>query len=335
MSTTTSARRASRCSARTAQAPSPRGRRTSGSSRRRSSARAGSARQPLRHAHLPDRPRADTARARQLDDRRHRRRPVVGSGFIDVLAKFEADEETEIVVMVGEIGGAEEEKAAEYIKAEMTKPVVAYIAGFTAPRVRRWATPARSSPAPPTAQAKKEASRPAASGSARRRPRSHSSPPTPSAHAPEPRFRRHPTSVLTSTHGHDLTRPRGSRRRNVPVAELAECAGAAVQADGATILSFTVGGGYAPLRRWIADEHGLPEPRRPHERIAQLSRLARVLAGGGERSWSRLPPMTGRSGTSSARSAPRLRPCGATKAGSTPTRSTRTCAGAGVRRSST
>jgi succinyl-CoA synthetase alpha subunit len=59
--------------------------------------------------------------------------PVVGSSFIDVLAKFEADEETEIVVMVGEIGGEEEEKAARYIEAEMSKPVVAYIAGFTAP----------------------------------------------------------------------------------------------------------------------------------------------------------------------------------------------------------
>jgi succinyl-CoA synthetase alpha subunit len=59
--------------------------------------------------------------------------PVVGSSFIDVLAKFEADEETEIVVMVGEIGGEEEEKAARYIEAEMAKPVVAYIAGFTAP----------------------------------------------------------------------------------------------------------------------------------------------------------------------------------------------------------
>jgi succinyl-CoA synthetase alpha subunit len=59
--------------------------------------------------------------------------PVVGSSFIDVLARFEADEETEVVVMVGEIGGAEEEKAAAFIEAEMTKPVVAYIAGFTAP----------------------------------------------------------------------------------------------------------------------------------------------------------------------------------------------------------
>jgi len=59
--------------------------------------------------------------------------PVVGSSFIDVLAKFEADDETEVVVLVGEIGGDEEEKAAAFISSEMTKPVVAYIAGFTAP----------------------------------------------------------------------------------------------------------------------------------------------------------------------------------------------------------
>jgi succinyl-CoA synthetase alpha subunit len=59
--------------------------------------------------------------------------PVVGSSFVDVLAKFEADPETELVVMVGEIGGAEEEKAAEFISSQMTKPVVGYIAGFTAP----------------------------------------------------------------------------------------------------------------------------------------------------------------------------------------------------------
>jgi succinyl-CoA synthetase alpha subunit len=59
--------------------------------------------------------------------------PVVGSSFIDVLARFEADPETEIVVMVGEIGGDEEEKAARFIEANMSKPVVGYIAGFTAP----------------------------------------------------------------------------------------------------------------------------------------------------------------------------------------------------------
>jgi succinyl-CoA synthetase alpha subunit len=59
--------------------------------------------------------------------------PVVGSSFSDVLRRFEADPETEYVVMVGEIGGGEEEKAAQVISAELTKPVVAYIAGFTAP----------------------------------------------------------------------------------------------------------------------------------------------------------------------------------------------------------
>jgi succinyl-CoA synthetase alpha subunit len=59
--------------------------------------------------------------------------PVVGSSFLDILARFEADPQTEYVVMVGEIGGDEEEKAAAYIEAEMSKPVVAYIAGFTAP----------------------------------------------------------------------------------------------------------------------------------------------------------------------------------------------------------
>jgi succinyl-CoA synthetase alpha subunit len=59
--------------------------------------------------------------------------PIVGSSFIDILEKFESDPETETVVMVGEIGGNEEEKAAEFIQASMTKPVFAYIAGFTAP----------------------------------------------------------------------------------------------------------------------------------------------------------------------------------------------------------
>jgi succinyl-CoA synthetase alpha subunit len=59
--------------------------------------------------------------------------PVVGSSFVDVLEKFEADPETEYVLMVGEIGGDEEEKAARFIESEMSKPVLAYIAGFTAP----------------------------------------------------------------------------------------------------------------------------------------------------------------------------------------------------------
>ena len=59
--------------------------------------------------------------------------PIVGSDFIDVLKLFEADEQTELIVMVGEIGGDAEERAAEFIADAITKPVVAYIAGFAAP----------------------------------------------------------------------------------------------------------------------------------------------------------------------------------------------------------
>ena len=59
--------------------------------------------------------------------------PIVGSDFIDVIGWFEADDETELIVMVGEIGGDAEERAAEFIAQRVTKPVVAYIAGFTAP----------------------------------------------------------------------------------------------------------------------------------------------------------------------------------------------------------
>src|SRR5262249_40696587 len=59
--------------------------------------------------------------------------PVVGSSFVDVLERFEPDPETEYVVLVGEIGGNEEEKAAAFVAERMTKPVLAYIAGFSAP----------------------------------------------------------------------------------------------------------------------------------------------------------------------------------------------------------
>ncbi|MBE6504661.1 MAG: succinate--CoA ligase subunit alpha [Methanobrevibacter sp.] len=63
--------------------------------------------------------------------------PVVGTNYIDILKRFEADDDTEAVVLIGEIGGNAEEKAAEYIKNEMTKPVVSYIAGRTAPPGKR------------------------------------------------------------------------------------------------------------------------------------------------------------------------------------------------------
>ena len=59
--------------------------------------------------------------------------PVPGSSFVDVIELFEADEQTELIVLSGEIGGSAEEEAADYIAAHVSKPVVAYIAGFTAP----------------------------------------------------------------------------------------------------------------------------------------------------------------------------------------------------------
>ena len=59
--------------------------------------------------------------------------PVPGSSFVDVIALFQDDPETELIVLSGEIGGSAEEEAADYIAANVTKPVIAYIAGFTAP----------------------------------------------------------------------------------------------------------------------------------------------------------------------------------------------------------
>ena len=63
--------------------------------------------------------------------------PIHGMNFVDVLSRFQADDKTKGIVMVGEIGGSEEEDAADYIKAYVTKPVVAYIAGQTAPAGKR------------------------------------------------------------------------------------------------------------------------------------------------------------------------------------------------------
>ena len=62
--------------------------------------------------------------------------PINGSSFKDILAQFEADQDTEIICMIGEIGGPQEAEAAAYIKENLTKPVVAYVAGLTAPKGR-------------------------------------------------------------------------------------------------------------------------------------------------------------------------------------------------------
>jgi succinyl-CoA synthetase alpha subunit len=84
--------------------------------------------------------------------------PIVGSSFIDVLSRFDADPDTDLVVMVGEIGGDEEEKAAEFIAESMSTPVVAYIAGFQAPPGKQMGhAGAIITGSSGTAQAKKEA----------------------------------------------------------------------------------------------------------------------------------------------------------------------------------
>jgi len=86
--------------------------------------------------------------------------PVPGTTFIDCLERFEADPETKAVIMIGEIGGSEEEKAAAFIGSKMSKPVVAYIAGVTAPAGKKMGhAGAIISGSQGTAQAKMEALR--------------------------------------------------------------------------------------------------------------------------------------------------------------------------------
>jgi succinyl-CoA synthetase alpha subunit len=86
--------------------------------------------------------------------------PVPGTTFIDCLEAFQADPETEAIILIGEIGGSEEEKAAEYIGSNMSKPVVAYIAGVTAPPGKKMGhAGAIISGSQGTAQAKMEALR--------------------------------------------------------------------------------------------------------------------------------------------------------------------------------
>jgi succinyl-CoA synthetase alpha subunit len=84
--------------------------------------------------------------------------PVIGTTHIDALEAFQADPETEAIVMIGEIGGDAEERAAEFIEANVTKPVVGYVAGFTAPEGKTMGhAGAIVSGSAGTAQAKKEA----------------------------------------------------------------------------------------------------------------------------------------------------------------------------------
>jgi succinyl-CoA synthetase alpha subunit len=63
--------------------------------------------------------------------------PIVGTSYIDLLARYQADDQTEVILMIGEIGGNAEEEAAAFVKAHVTKPVAAFIAGRTAPPGKR------------------------------------------------------------------------------------------------------------------------------------------------------------------------------------------------------
>ncbi|MFH8368541.1 succinate--CoA ligase subunit alpha [Streptomyces sp. NPDC018031] len=84
--------------------------------------------------------------------------PIIGTTHIDALAAFEADPDTDLIVMIGEIGGDAEERAADFIKANVTKPVVGYVAGFTAPEGKTMGhAGAIVSGSSGTAQAKQEA----------------------------------------------------------------------------------------------------------------------------------------------------------------------------------
>ncbi|CAA9427494.1 MAG: Succinyl-CoA ligase [ADP-forming] alpha chain [uncultured Rubrobacteraceae bacterium] len=86
--------------------------------------------------------------------------PIIGTNFIEILGKFEEDPETDCVVMIGEIGGNAEQLAAEYVRGQMQTPVVAYIAGFTAPEGKTMGhAGAIVSGGESTAQAKSEALR--------------------------------------------------------------------------------------------------------------------------------------------------------------------------------
>ena len=101
--------------------------------------------------------------------------PIIGTTHIDALAAFEADPETKAIVMIGEIGGDAEERAADFIKANVTKPVVGYVAGFTAPEGKTMGhagaiVSGRRAPR----RRRRRPSRPPASRSARRRARPRS-----------------------------------------------------------------------------------------------------------------------------------------------------------------
>jgi len=92
---------------------------------------------PERDLDLRGRAPVDDDRAGTVHVHWNRWRPIAGTGFVDALRLFQADPGTDAVVLIGEIGGTAEEQAAEFVRDRMTKPVVAFVAGQTAPKGRR------------------------------------------------------------------------------------------------------------------------------------------------------------------------------------------------------
>ena len=183
-----------------------------------------------------------------------------------MIAQFEQDPETELIVMVGEIGGDEEERTAEYIAEHVTKPVVAYIAGFTAPPGKRMGhAGAIISGSSGTAQAKAEAleskgvpvgrnptevaqagGREGKGGKARR------------SQVPAALQSESSLSSAAMSSPAPISFARGAPSPDImPAADVRDAAMRVLDADPAGALSYGPGYGYGPLRDWIAERHGV------------------------------------------------------------------------------
>ncbi len=190
--------------------------------------------------------------------------PVVGSSFIDVLDRFEADPETELIVLVGEIGGDEEEKAAAYISEHVTKPVLAYIAGFSAPPGKTMGhAGAIISGSSGTAQAKKDALEAegievgttpteVAQLVARNRMKSALRPPSTRRPGSAEDSRRWMSSPSRAA----FPRPNAFRSPSSPTARARRSSATARRSSPTAPAA-----GYPPLREWIAARHGVDPAR--------------------------------------------------------------------------
>ena len=174
--------------------------------------------------------------------------PVPGSSFVEVIDLFEADPETELIVMSGEIGGDAEEVAAAHIAEHISKPVVAYIAGFTAPPGKTMGhAGAIVSGSKGTAAAKaRGAGGGRRAGGAGPRPRS-----------PRSQWKSWEAEVMSDA---ALSFARGAPSLDiVDVEGLSAAAQRAFANDPGGMTAYGTAVGYVPLRRWIAERHGVEE----------------------------------------------------------------------------